>query len=385
MDSLLFYFRKVVSAIARQFKDFTFNERKFSDLNTKYISVFFDNVEERNLSMNRSMMTGETNRYRIEANYFADEWTDTLPIELNIIKDPCEYLSQEEMVITKQEIREITRWLTSPHFPMWIKFEELSSEEGEEAESVRYKGYFNDIQTQMAGDSVIGLKLFFKCTTPFGYTDDITNTLSPTGSYTSILVQNDSDELYSYCYPIVNLYPTANTDVAIINLSDCEILTQGTLSITSTTSTYFLGLINAIDTYGELKGYGIKYNFENEEEGKVKTFCNETFIEFTYVDDYSNNEMKCVAYYDTSNYRYYILHGGAMRLSLSSDLDVHLDCQRLIINDSLGRMITYDKLGVSDVDNIYWLRLLNGQNSLLIYANNCEIEIIHTESRKVGE
>ena len=73
-----------------------------------------------------------------------------------------------------------------------------------------------------------------------------------------------------------------------------------------------------------------------------------------------------------------------MRMSMSKDLKVYLDCQKLTINDELGRMVTYDKLGITDVAYMYWLQLLNGNNSLLFYGN-CDFKVKHIESRKVGE
>ena len=46
-------------------------------------------------------------------------------------------------------------------------------------------------------------------------------------------------------------------------------------------------------------------------------------------------------------------------------------------------MVTYDKLGITDVAYMYWLQLLNGNNSLLFYGN-CDFKVKHIESRKVG-
>ena len=73
-----------------------------------------------------------------------------------------------------------------------------------------------------------------------------------------------------------------------------------------------------------------------------------------------------------------------MRMSVTKGLKVYLDCQKLTINDELGRMVTYDKLGITDVAYMYWLQLLNGNNSLLFYGN-CDFKVKHIESRKVGE
>lgn len=68
--------------MAKQFTDFTFRGKKLSDMKTKYISVDFDsNSDSTNLGMERDMIKGETNRYRVESNYFYDTW---IPVEIQV-------------------------------------------------------------------------------------------------------------------------------------------------------------------------------------------------------------------------------------------------------------------------------------------------------------
>ena len=54
------------------------------------------------------------------------------------------------------------------------------------------------------------------------------------------------------------------------------------------------------------------------------------------------------------------------------------------VNVRSGPGVTYDKLGISDVGYMYWLRLMNGNNSIMFHGN-CEFIIEHIEARKVGE
>lgn len=362
--------------MAKQFKDFTFAGKKFRDLSAKYISVDFENNNDITLAMERNMEIGETNPYRTEPNYFGDTWSDVLPIELNIIKNPCKYEhDQKDLAITKSEIREITRWLTSPHYPEWIEFE---YEQDDTNETKYYCGWFNNIETFVVGGEVYGLKLSFKCTTPFGYTADIVNTQT-VAKYSNILVTNDSDELNSYCYPTIEIKPNSNGQIYICNLSDCKLLKNGILTLTE--STYFDSLLTLVEDYAVLNGYTVKYTGTGA--FNIVSLCNDTAVQFYLVDKY-DNETKCTAFYieDTKEYR--IIEDGFMFMNVYIDLDVYVDCQKLIINDSLGRMITYDELGITDVDHIYWLRLINGYNTLLLYGD-AEFTIKHKESRKVGE
>ena len=75
--------------MAKKFKDFTFNNSRFSYLLSDYISVDFDASDESALAMGRDMNLGEVNRYRKEPNAFYDSWNERLEFRLDIMKEPC--------------------------------------------------------------------------------------------------------------------------------------------------------------------------------------------------------------------------------------------------------------------------------------------------------
>lgn len=362
----------------KNFKDFIFNGKKLSGLSTKYCSVSFDSEDEKNLGLSRSMEVGEINRYKIEGNYYGDSWNEGLPIQLNIMKDLCAHHQQKDLEISKSEIRELTRWLTSPHFPKWIEFE--YDEDTDINEGKFYKGWFESIETWVIGGKIYGLILTFRCTTPFAYTDEIANT-KKVSSFETIMVDNNSDEEESYCYPTIEIKPTDNSDIYICNLSDCNILDHGLLNASE--GTYIDALLNVAEEYAKLNGYTLTYTGTGAYN--IVTFCNDTGVQFYLTDKYNNTEKKCTAFYSPISHEYRIVDGGFIYMTVKSDLDVYLDSQRLTLHDSLDRMITYDELGITDVDFIYWPRLIHGTNELLVYGDNVEFIIKHRESRKVGE
>lgn len=360
--------------MAKQFKDFTYCSKKLGDI-LDFISVDFDNDSAKFLAMDRDMETGETNRFRIEPNYYGDSWSDSLKFELHIIKNICTYPTQKDAAFSQDEIRKITRWITSVHMPQWIHFE---YEEADCHDAAYYFGWFHDIETVVVGGGIFGLKLYFTCTSPFAYTGKIRNEKSVT-TYDHMLIVNDSDELENYCYPQIQIHPVSDGQIYLCNLSDCRLLDNGILELTQ--ATYFDSMLDSIDQYALQNGYTVKYtgtgNFN------IVPICNETAIQFYLADKY-DHQLKCTAFYleDTKEYR--IIENGFMFMMVRADLDVFIDCQKLQITDSLGRMITYDELGISDADFIYWPRLINGNNSILLYGN-ADFTITHRESRKVGE
>ena len=361
--------------MAKEFKDFTFMGKKLSDLSVKYVSVDFDGDADVNMAMDRDMETGDSNRYKVEPNYFYDKWNDTLEFELDIIKDPCKFTSQNDAIITKFERREITKWLTSSHFPEWLTF----SETGDSADdAIRYFGWFNNIESYSVNAQTFGLKLYFKCTTPFGYTDTLVTNVSCT-TYKDILIANNSDELNTYVYPSIDFIPKANGEIYICNMSDCNILQSGTLS---SSGNYASQLVNIVNSYAKSNAYTVQFDISNDTKD-INWHCNNTLAQFKLNDIYEN-EISCTVFYRTDSKKYYIIESGLMYMSVSKDLKVYMDCQKLTINDELGRMIRYEKLGIYDVSYMYWLQLLNGTNTLLFYGN-CDFKIKHMESRKVGE
>lgn len=362
--------------MAKQFKDFSFVGSKLSDLSTKYMSVDFDNNQEINLALERDMTIGETNRYKNETNYFYDTWTNNLEFELDIIKAPCKYRTAKDMKISENELRNITRWLTSSHLPQWIRFDYTDDKTVK-----NFYGWFSNIETFVSSGNIYGLKLHFKCTTPFGFTDEITKSTSVSNSYSNLLIVNNSDGLEDYCYPKIHITPKANGQVYFINQNDMETLTSGVLQ-KGNAGSYYEALLNAVASYAKSKGYTVRYTGTGA--NNIVGICNDTAVQFYLVDTY-DNETKCTAFYQNdSNKEYKIIAGGFMYMSIYKDLELDIDTNKLIINDSIGRMITYEKLGINDVDQMYWFRLINGNNSILVYGN-CTIEFKYREARKAGE
>ena len=357
--------------MAKVFKDFLFANRKLSEFGN-FIAVDFDGDSDISLALERDMEMGETNKYRIEPNFFGDKWSSPLAFELHIIKNACKYSNQTEMVFSQNEIREIAGWLTSPHYPKWINFE-YSPDDIDKDKISTYKGWFNNIETYVVGGAVYGLRLCFTCTTSFGYTDEKNVIIQNSSAIIMAdIVDNNSDELESYCYPQIHIYPNATGSCFICNLSDAKILDSGELNNS---------LSDIVEAFATKEWCTIRYAGDGSEN--PAPICDNKALQFYLINKYGD-ETKCTILYSSEDGQYYIIEGGFMSMELKEDLEINLDCQRLLIHDSIGRMITYDELGIMDVDNIYWLRLKHGTNKFLIYGD-MTITFKYKESRKVGE
>ena len=76
-------------------------------------------------------------------------------------------------------------------------------------------------------------------------------------------------------------------------------------------------------------------------------------------------------------------NNGTMKISALKDDDFYIDCQHLKIYDITNSIISFEDLGVKDIDNIYWLRLAYGENELR-FTGDATFELIYREPRKVG-
>lgn len=73
--------------------------------------------------------------------------------------------------------------------------------------------------------------------------------------------------------------------------------------------------------------------------------------------------------------------GGEMTLHLLKDITT-IDCQHTMIKGTAG-LLSFEDLGIADVDNIYWFRLWHGDNPIKV-TGYADIKIEYREPRKVG-
>ena len=112
----------------------------------------------------------------------------------------------------------------------------------------------------------------------------------------------------------------------------------------------------------------------------VKIICNGNGLLFYMIDSYGISN-KYVAYYLQSDSQYYICKGGFFYCNLLQALNITLDCKNLSMYDSLERPVLFTEIGIQDEDEIYWPRLIHGNNSIRIYGN-FNINIDYLEPRK---
>lgn len=76
-------------------------------------------------------------------------------------------------------------------------------------------------------------------------------------------------------------------------------------------------------------------------------------------------------------------NGKFMQLSVLANLPVTMDCEHCIVKDSTNNgVFTFEDIGWTDVGNVYWLRLLPGNNSITV-SGSCSINLSYKCPQKL--
>lgn len=336
--------------------------------------VNFDTDTDIPLGLQRTIQKGEVNRYRVKSNHIYTLYDDTLEFQIDVVKDICDTCNDQlKMRFTKSEIREITRKLSATTIPQLLKTI------GEDNEVLYYCGIFTNIESFVVAGEVYGFTLTFTNDSPFAYSEPITTSTKLNG-LSPFTVTNNSDLLDDYVYPVLHISPKSNTDFFMINLSDSKILDSGKITIASDSNTTLNNFLNVIESFANTDRYAVEYYYD--EDGYTKTWANNTALRIKLIES-DNTEHYCFAYYESDG-KYKIVECGFVTLKLYSNLDVEINCELLMIQDSIGRMVHFKNIGIDEEDYIYWLRLISGKNNLLFYGVDCDVTIEYREMLKVG-
>ena len=255
----------------------------------------FDYVEDVPLGLSRTIYKGSFSSVRKIPNFMGTEYADTLSFRISVMKDACQYPSQEDMIFTEDEVDAITSWLTEPNYPVLFHMYDY------QPDTYRKYDYFaivTDIEPQVLGGDVVGFDITFDTNSLYAWSETITKTFANSGTNSYTFTVNNSERL-GIIFPTLTSLP-------------------------------------------DVSGAGT---------GRVT-------VGFTNTRD-----------------------GGSMTMSILRE-QVTIDSQRGMISSQTG-LLSFDDLGIDDVDSIYWPRLYNGSNTLTL-SGNATFTLEYREPRKVG-
>ena len=174
--------------------------------------VLTNNNKEINLALSREVLKGNTTKFRDATNHLGAKFSEVLSFPITLIKR-SKTGNQEELKWSRQDIREITSWLTSVEIPQLLEFQYKTTNE----EEIDYFGLFTDITTYSLDSVVYGIELTFTCSSPFGYTKENVYRFNIDSSKE---INNTSDKWNDYVYPKIEIIPNSTGNITITNVTD---------------------------------------------------------------------------------------------------------------------------------------------------------------------
>lgn len=367
-------------------------------------------------AMSRDLLKGSLNRYRNRVNHMGTQWSDVLEFTISFIKDTCQNTTQSSMVFTEDEVNAINTWLTSPDYPILFHMYDYDFER-DSSDSLILIDNSSDSRTFELEVDANGYQLV-----SYGVED---------GEIEYLGVRDREDATKNPPIPefvFHDGYIAFVTDdkdfldniqsISIDRVSYSNINTKEWLSTYGNGQSYrnsYMILLNKqlvlnqkYDYFGLFSSVEAQV-LDGEVIGFVATFTTDSPFawthEITQTFDCSDGDTVTFNVNSAEKYRevYPVItirppriegevsteiklknniDGKELVLQLRPDDTTVIDCRHCKISHA-SETISFDDLGITDVDYIYWPRLYNGENSFTI-TGDCVLTFTYREPRKVG-
>lgn len=352
------------------------------------LSIDFNSDSDITLGLKRDIISGETNKYRNVKNHLGTKDTEPLSFEIDVVKSAALYNASPDVCeFSDTDIENVAGYLLNNNYPKQLIILDRNADNTYTAQKIGYYGIFTDIQTFVVSGRVMGLKLFFTCDSIYGKTYSVSR--GDFGKYTainskkaSLFINYETNLSAATTYPKITITSTSATttvsDVIVANITDGVVLANGKITVGANNSETMTNLIAAIETYATNHGYTTSYTLDSS--GNKVVSSEGILIRFKYVS-ISGKIIKCTAFFDATG-NYYIFSRGLLYLSLKPSQSVVFDCDNLIISDT-NNILNISDIGITDIDYMYWFRILPKKNTILV-VGDATVTFIYDEFRKVG-
>lgn len=291
-------------------------------------------IEENDTLVNRSLQLGEKNKYRPKENQFGTLYSDNYSFKMGVMRNPCR---------NKNVVPELKNGI--------LKYDPT------------YTPYLDN-----------GILKF-----SMNYTADIKN---------GIIIPNDSDYLTSNNIRIINAWLTSPQYPRLLKFIGDDYFSE---------EIEFFATITEVSTEHASLPYELTYTVTCDSQwGYTPLILCKITSSSTLTREYSiQNNSDC-----WEDYVYPTIkvspksHGvitiknktdndGTMKINALKSDDFYIDCRNLKIYDITKSIVSFEDLGIEDIDDIYWPRLAYGEN-IFEFTGDATFEISYREPRKVG-
>jgi hypothetical protein len=291
-------------------------------------------IEENDTLVNRSLQLGEKNKYRPIENHFGTIYGDNYSFKMGVMRNPCR---------NKNVVPELKNGI--------LKYDPT------------YTPYLDN-----------GIIKF-----PMNYTADIKN---------GIIIPNDSDYLTSNNIRIINAWLTSPQYPRLLKFIGDDYFSE---------EIEFFATITEVSTEHASLPYELTYTVTCDSQwGYTPLILCKITSSSTLTREYSiQNNSDCWEDYvyptiKVSPKSHGIItiknktdNGRTMKINALKSDDFYIDCRNLKIYDITKSIVSFEDLGIEDIDDIYWPRLAYGEN-IFEFTGDATFEISYREPRKVG-
>lgn len=291
-------------------------------------------IEENDTLVNRSLQLGEKNKYRPKENQFGTLYSDNYSFKMGVMRNPCR---------NKNVVPELKNGILK----------------------------YNPTYTPYLDNGILKFSM--------NYTADIKN---------GIIIPNDSDYLTSNNIRIINAWLTSPQYPRLLKFIGDDYFSE---------EIEFFATITEVSTEHASLPYELTYTVTCDSQwGYTPLILCKTTSSSTLTREYSiQNNSDC-----WEDYVYPIIkvspksHGiitiknktdndRTMKINALKSDDFYIDCRNLKIYDITKSIVSFEDLGIEDIDDIYWPRLAYGEN-IFEFTGDATFEISYREPRKVG-
>lgn len=291
-------------------------------------------IEENDELINRSLQLGDKNKYRPKENHFGTVYEDNYSFKMGVMRNPCR---------NRNVIPDLANGI--------VKYDST------------YTPYIEN-----------GILKF-----PMGYIADIKN---------GIIIPNNSDYLTSNNIRMINAWLTSPQYPKLLRFLDNDYFSE---------EIEFFATITEVSTEHASLPYELTYTVTCDSPWGYTPLivCKATSSSTLTKKCSISNNSDCL-----EDYVYPVIkvspksHGtitikntsdnnGTMKINASKNDDFYIDCQKLKIYDITNSIVSFEDLGIEDIDDIYWPRLAYGEN-IFEFTGDATFEISYREPRKVG-
>lgn len=291
-------------------------------------------IEENDTLVNRSLQLGEKNKYRQKENQFGTLYGDNYSFKMGVMRNPCR---------NKNVVPELKNGI--------LKYDST------------YTPYLDN-----------GILKF-----SMNYTADIKN---------GIIIPNDSDYLTSNNIRIINAWLTSPQYPRLLKFIGDDYFSE---------EIEFFATITEVSTEHASLPYELTYTVTCDSQwGYTPLILCKTTSSSTLPREYSiQNNSDCWEDYVYPTIKVSPKSHGIITIknktdndrtmkinALKSD-DFYIDCRNLKIYDITNSIVSFEDLGIENIDDIYWPRLAYGEN-IFEFTGDATFEISYREPRKVG-